>query len=619
MFKNISLSLSGLVFAILIAVVYFKKKRYNSIENNIYRILIMVTIGLLVLEMSSNIIISYRNLFPLITELLCRLFILTSAAWFVFLIAYMEALLDPGKYKNIRDVFSKKTMSFFLITVFILYVISCFSPLTYTSDKHSEFNLIGGDAVFVLYVVFIIAMFLITRVLLKNLERSILIKRMPIVFYLLMLGIIKLFQYFYTNLSDFGFMCSVCIVAMYFTIENQDLKLVSELEVARKNAEDADKSKTEFLSKMSHEIRTPMNVILGFSENLVNTDVLTEEETKRDVKNIYSAGKSLLELVDNILLFSRIESEKEKIENLEYEITNIASELYGFANSKIDNPDLKFEINIDKNIPLKYVGDKAKIYRILVNLIDNAISFTSNGVVEVNIKCDIDNSIGKLKFEIKDTGIGMKKEYVNILKDELSKLDEKKFNTRDTGLGLLLVKRLTNMLDAKITIDSNYGIGSLVTVVIPQQIIGDEKTENININHSEISKDDTFFFDCSKYKILVIDDNVLNIKVMKKLLKPYNIKMEFLSSGKECINIIQQGKKYDLILLDHMMPEMDGIDTIRMLKKMNPRYLPPIVVMTANIISELKEVYKKEGFDDYLSKPINIKDLHELMIKYFKI
>lgn len=618
MFKNISLSLSGLIFVIVIAVMYFKKKRYISVENNIYRILIIWTIALLILEIACDSIISYRAQLPLLTETLCRLYILGDAAWFVLLIAYMEAFLVPEKYKDVLDVFSQKSMLFLVIISSVLFFISCFLELTYTSASSGEFNVIGGKAVFVLYAVFAVVCVLIVRVLSKNLDRVTLIKRIPILSYLVLFTIMKIFQYIYTDVNDLGFLFAFCIVAMYFTIENQDIKLVSELEIARKKAEDADKSKTEFLSKMSHEIRTPMNAIMGFSENLIKSDTLDEKETIEDVRNIYSAGKNLLEIINNILFFSRVESGKEKVENLEYSLLDIVLELDSFVGAKIDNSNFTFNINLDENIPLKYIGDKQKIYRMLVNLINNSINFTSNGIIEVNITCDEEeDNMCNLKFEIKDTGIGMTEEYLNILSNEFSTPEELNSNIKGMGLGLSIVKKIVNMLDAKITFDSEYGTGSVFSVIITQKKVGNDKIKDFK-TVSNIDSEKSDYFDCSNLKLLIVEDNPLNRKVSEKLLKPYNIKIVFSNNGKECINRIKCGEEYDLMLLDNMMPELDGIQTIRILKKIKEKRLPPIIIMTANMVPELKMVYKKEGFDDYLDKPIDIKELNKLMIKYLK-
>ena len=613
MFKNISLSLSGLVFAIVIAVVYYRKKKYQSVENNVYKLLIFWTIGLLLLEITCNIIISYRFQLPMLTEVLCRTYILGAALWFIFLIGYMEAFLTPEKYQKVSDIFSQKYMILLLILSSIMFIISCFLNITYISPN-GEFNVIGGDALFLLYIVFFIAAILIAKVLSKNMSRTVFMKRLPLISYLVLFGIMKIFQYFYSDLSDLCFLFSFAIVAMYFTIENQDIKLVSELDSARTKAETSDKSKTEFLAKMSHDIRTPMNVIMGYSENLMEKETLTKEETIEDVKNINSAGRTLLEIINNILLFSRIESGKEVVEEIEYDISDIIEEVNEFVTHNIKNNDVEFKLTTSDNFPRNYVGDKQKLSKVLINIISNSIKFTSSGTIDVNFNFHmLDDNIAKLKIEIKDTGIGMTDEQLGELLKEFNNMDETGIDTQN--LGLLVVKKLINMLNAELSFNSEYGIGSTFTVIINQKVIGDEK---LSLEQEDNNIDNINYFDLKNKKILIVDDNDLNRKVAAKLLKPYNCEVVQSTTGYECIKDIKDGVHYDLIFLDHLMPEMDGIETLRALKKENYNNLPPIVVLTANTSKELKKQYTEEGFDGYLAKPINPVKLYKVLHKFFR-
>ena len=608
--------MASLVFLIVIAVVYFKKKRYNSTENNIYMFLILWTIALLVLEISCDVMISYRAQFPMITEALCRIYIFCDAGWFILLIAYMEAFLSPEKYESVWKVFSKRYMIFFVIISSVMFFISCFLELTYTSPT-GEFNVIGGKALFVLYAVFLVMCILMIRFFSRTTSKVTFIKRLPLLLYFLLFTIMKAFQYFYTDVNDLGFLFAFAIVAMYFTIENQDTKLVSELDTAREKAESADKDKTEFLSKMSHDIRTPMNVIMGFSENLLEKETLSKKETMEDVEDIYSAGRNLLEIINNILLFSKIESGKESVEEVEYDILDLINELHSFVDLKIKNSDVDFKINVNGTIPRMYYGDKQKLISILENLLSNAVNFTLEGSIEVNFNCFMKtNDIGLLKIEVKDTGVGMKEDQVELLLSEFSNTDNSSLDT--TNLGLLVVKKLVNMLDAKISFDSKYGFGTVFTLEIKQKVLSDEKIDKSNKVIDSNLENDYEYFDLSNKKILIVDDNELNTKVAKKLFKHYNANLKLLNSGQACIDSLKNGGKYDLILLDYMMPEMDGVETIKRIKQISSKEIPPIVMLTASVSTKLKEQFISEGFDDCLEKPINPNSLNKLLIKYFK-
>lgn len=619
MFPSIGLTLSGLFFTILIAIVYFSKKKYDSIENNIYRSLIVITLFLLVLEVVCVYTMSIRNSIPVLNEFFCRLFILFVVLWFMTMIGYMGSITTKKTYKTSFEFFGDKPMIIMIIFSSICYFVSCFLDIKYTSSSGSHtFYVIGGSAVYVLYVVLIFFVIYMIKVLSSDLNKQSAIKRLPIFLFLILLSIIGIVQLFLVDLNELSFLCAFSVVAMYFTLENQDIMLVSELEVAKKEAEEADKEKTEFLSKMSHEIRTPMNAIMGFSESLLNKSTVTEDEIKKDVKNIYNAGKNLLEIINNILIFSRIESGKEKLELVDYNLLDIISELQSFVNSKIDKTKVKFNIKINKDIPAVYNGDKLKIYRILLNLLNNATRYTEKGQINLNVDFDknTDDS-GNLIFEITDTGTGMNEQELSKLFNEFKNINnnEEKKDSIGTGLGFAVVKQLLNVLDGKIEFHSEYAVGTIFKISLLQKIVNNSTIKDLDIESDNTKK---LYFNCSKYRILIVDDNKLNLKVIEKLLKQYKIQFESINNGRECIDKVKTGEKYDLILLDHMMPELDGIETIRILKKLKNIKLPPIVAMTANVVTELKETYFKEGFDDYISKPIDIKELNILMKKYFK-
>jgi len=483
MFTSIGLTLSGLIFTVLIAAFYFTKKRYRDIENNIYRFLLIITIVILLLELVCVYTMSIRDQIPILNELLCRMFILATMTWFLTIIAYMRSVTTKKHYLTTLNFLQDNFMITVILISSILFFGSCFLDISYTSSipgLESQFYVIGGKAVYALYGIFVFVGFYMFKVLFTDLNKENYMKRVPVFVFLISYFVMMIVQQAYADLNELAFLFAFCVVSMYFTLENQDMRLVSEFEEAKKEAEEADEAKTEFLSKMSHEIRTPMNAIMGFSDFLINKDDLTEEEIKRDVKNIYNAGKGLLETINNILIFSRIGSGKEKVEVSEYSISDIVLELDSFVRSKIDSNKVKFIIKVDKNIPAIYIGDKLKVYRILSNIINNSIKYTTNGEILFSVTCDIlDNGIGKLNFTIKDTGYGIKKEELDDLFKHFSNVEMKDTNVSGTGLGLAVVKQLLDMLGGQISFDSEYGIGTTFNVTLEQKIFDDTKVGNI--------------------------------------------------------------------------------------------------------------------------------------------
>ena len=620
MLNSLGLTFSALVFTILIAAVYVFKKKYQGIQNMIYRSLLVITLIILMLELICVYTMSIREQIPLINEFLCRTYLLAYLAWFISIVGYVRSVSINKEYKKSHEFFEEPFMMGLILFSAVLFFVSCFLELRYTSGTGlHQVHVVCGPAVSILYVAFAFVGGYMTVTIMKGINKQNFIKRIPIIFFLVAYFVIGVIQILTVDLNDLSYLLAFCVISMYFTLENQDIRLVEELKVAKKEAEEADRAKTAFLSKMSHEIRTPMNAIMGFSETLLKDEKLTTKVLKEDVKNIYKAGDNLLEIINNILNLSRIESGKEKLENTDYFIGDIVFELNSFIYSKIDKKKVKFIVEVDRDIPSKLLGDKVKIYNVLSNILDNSVRFTTKGEIKLAIRCEIENNIAHLLFEITDTGFGIKEEDFDKVFNSFSMSEATEDDYNGIGLGLVISSKLVNMMHGKISFDSQYGIGTKFYVKLDQEIV--DKTEVGDIFKKEkmserVSKKD-FYFDCSKYRVLIVDDNKLNIKVVTRLLEPYNIKFDIAEGGKSCITAVKSGKKYDLILLDHMMPDLDGIETIRILKKMTEVKLPPVVAMTANVITEFREKYIKEGFDDYISKPIDIKKLNKLLKKYF--
>lgn len=616
MLNSIGLTLSGLIFTLFIAIIYFTKKKYKSLENSIYRFLLIITIILLALELVCVYTMSIRDSIPILNEFLCRIYILGDVVWFVVIIGYVKSLSTTKKYDSPLDFFQEKNMLILIVFATIIFLISCFLEIEFTSGSNEQFYVIGGGAVYSLYVIFVFVGVYLLFTLLKDISKNNAIKRVPVILFLIFYSVMAVVQYLHADINDLSYLFAFCVVSMYFTLESQDIKLVSELEIAKAEAEKADKAKTAFLSKMSHEIRTPMNTIMGFSEALLNTNNLEEDSMKKDILSINKAANTLLEIINNILDLSRIDSGKEKLDNVEYSIKDILLELNSFIYSRIDNANVKYIVEVDPNIPTKLLGDKIKIYRILSNILNNSAQHTKTGKIKLSIKSSVKANKVNLIFKISDTGLGIKREDFNKVFGVFSSDVAMVENTSGVGLGLVVVKELVKMLDGDIKFESEYGIGTSFYITLTQKIVDKTKLGNIeDFYDEEVKNRDLFYFDCSKYRILIVDDNKINLKVATRLLSSYDIKIDEASSGEECISKIKDGNKYDLIFLDHLMPNLDGIATVKILKKIGCKI--PIVAMSANVVTDVSEKYLKEGFDDYIAKPINIKLLNKLMKKYF--
>lgn len=617
LFPSIGFSICALVFLSLVGIMYLSKKKYKNLENNIFAFMLVFTIVLLILEIVCVYTMSIRNEIPKLNEVLCRGYILGSIIWTTSFIAYIWSLGTRNKkVKNKRKRNVILTILLFAI-ISILFVISCFSPITYSGGS-GELYVIGGDAVSVVYVAGFAMVTALLFFLLKNNLKLPWAQRAPIYFVVVFFAVVTAFQVLSGyDFNDLTYIFAFGVTALYFTIESQDNKLIYELENSKEKAIEADKAKSEFLSNMSHEIRTPLNTIMGFSESLLGEEVLTEEVVKRDTKSIHDASVNLLDLVNNILDVSRIESGKEVLEEKEYVLENLIFDINSVISSKINKDDLKFEININKNIPSKYYGDSSKIYKIIICVLQNAIKYTNYGSITLKVDGDkSDDEMFKFDFSVLNTGHAMKMEDFEKDFNDFVKLGNSTQNNIDSvTLGLIIAKRLVNILGGEIKFINEPGKGTQYHVIINQKITDEKEIGDIfEAKNNDITSSGSLINLTGK-KILIVDDNKINIKLASRLLESYHFEIDEALSGNECLEKVKNAK-YDLIFLDHMMPEMDGIATMKLLKESGYN-IPPVIALTANSYTGLKEKYLEVGFSDYLSKPINFKELNKLINKFF--
>ena len=416
--------------------------------------------------------------------------------------------------------------------------------------------------------------------------------------------------------------------------KNQELTIANEeAEKAKAEAIAAAKAKSVFLANMSHEIRTPINAILG-----MDTMILRESDDKDILEyagNIQSASQTLLSLINDILDFSKIETGKLELVQGDYALSSLINDVYHMLLGKAKEKGLAFNVDSDKNLPAKLYGDEVRIRQILVNILNNAIKYTEKGSVTLNVGMSeqqnadaINNNVTGsqpakniiITFTISDTGIGIKSENISHLFDSFSRFDENKNkHIEGTGLGLAITKQLTKLMNGKINVTSKYGEGSVFEVSIPQKVVSDLKIGDISekYNTAPDKKKKKASFTAPDAKVLVVDDVKMNINVFKALLKRTKISVDSAISGPEALEMIKDNK-YDIIFLDHMMPDMDGIETYKHMKELeeNPNKDTTVIMLTANAIMGAKEEYLGIGFSDYLSKPVQAAKLEAMILKY---
>ena len=387
----------------------------------------------------------------------------------------------------------------------------------------------------------------------------------------------------------------------------------------QRNAEAANEAKSLFLANMSHEIRTPINAILGMNEMILREN--RNEQIEEYAKNIYSAGNSLLYLVNDVLDISKIESGKLEIMENIYELSSFIHDCYAMVAEKAEKKGLELTVSCNPQLPSKLKGDESRLRQVVTNLLSNAAKYTEKGGITLSFDSREQDGKMMLVINVKDTGIGITKENLEMLFTQFTRFDmEKNRNIEGTGLGLSLAKRLTDLMQGTIEAQSIYGVGSSFTVTVPQLVVDAEPIGDFQQKYSSVADQAGKYhqsFEAPDAKILVVDDTSVNLKVIVNLLKSTKMKVDTASSGRQCLEMVSQ-TAYDLIFMDHMMPEMNGIDTFAEMRKMNnsPNENTPVIMLTANAITGAREQFLQAGFTDYLSKPVNGGALENMLLKY---
>src|SRR5574344_1826161 len=595
--------ISGILCTFLIGIVFFSKLRINNHETKIYGYLIISNFIGLIIELLCNLSSTFLASPTFEVYLVVKLYLIYIIEFLLLFTIYIFAisLKNYDKYK-LKLIF----------IIILIFIFSCLSIIILTTNfvKNDNIAYANGLSVTVTFSIASICIIVWFITLILNFKKENFKKYLPL-FVLLLLGtLVTIIQQNHPEILIVTFLESYVLLIMYFTIENPDVKMINELNIAKDQAVKANAAKTDFLSSMSHEIRTPLNAIVGFSQSLKEENL--PSSAVEEVQDIIDSSDTLLDIVNGILDISKIEANKVEIVNSNYSFKKIFNELVALSKARLgESKPMDFRHKMDETIPETLYGDYARVKQVTLNLLTNAIKYTDEGYIDFKVNSMISGGVCRLIISVEDSGRGIKKESINKLFTKFERLVEKNTTIEGTGLGLAITKKLVELMNGKIIVQSIYGKGSRFTIVLDQKIITNSESTPV----VEVDNQTLIAHDLSKKKVLIVDDNQLNLKVAARMLKPFNVISESVDSGFKCIDLIASGNTYDLIFMDDMMPKLNGTDTLNRLKE-NDAFKIPVVALTANAISGMKEKYLAAGFDDYLAKQIEKIELTQIIKKY---
>lgn len=632
---NISYEVSSTIF--LIVLLFFIKMQYdiNTDLNREFRKLAWMGLVATVLDVTTAITISYAHIIPVQLNTILNTLYFVSVALLGYQMMYYDLLFI---YQDVKKNVFIRFNRWFVGVYFLMLIFNMFTGYFFYFSQDGEY--VKGPTYLAVYIVPSYFVICSSIFLLCNYRKFRTWQRASIIIFAFfqLCGLALQMLVFPDTLLAL-FMSSLGLMMMLFTMETPDYQKLKvtieelsatkkvaeeakeEAEKAKEIAQNANRSKSDFLANMSHEIRTPINAVLGMDEMILRD--CEDSQILEYAEDIKRAGGMLLSLINDILDFSKIESGKMDIIPVDYDLGILLNETVEMVRPRANEKSLELVMEISPDTPTHLNGDEVRIRQIITNILTNAIKYTNKGKVTLTVSGkQLSEEKTELYVSVKDTGIGIRKEDIGHLFESFTRVEESRNrNIEGTGLGLSITMRLLNLMGSRLEVDSTYGEGSDFYFYLEQQrkddkVVGEDikiYCQNAKGKKGELSND----FYIPDARLLVVDDNKVNLKVFKGLLKKNGMKIDTAMSGKECLELMKENH-YHIVFLDHLMPDMDGVETLNQAKmlKNSKSQDAVMIVLTANAVAGAREKFLQEGFDDYLSKPISLPLLKEMILKY---
>lgn len=601
------LQIGCFIITVFIMILYFSVKRISTRSHKVYSALLIVSVLYLIFDRVTVYTVNHIETVPALwNQIMHRCFLMSLVACIYLIYRYVLLMIFRER--------PTRRGSFVLL---ILSIIAAGGlPLHYRITEKGNYSY--GPAAYVTYVTVAVYTGMLMYSLIRNYKEMEKKKREIILLTVIFQVAVSIYQAVFplSLISCLGI--TLVNLGFFLTVESPDVHLIEQLKEEKELADGANRAKSTFLASMSHEIRTPIHAVMGMSEMILRES--KEEETLSYAGDIHSAAGSLLSIVNDILDFSKIESGRMEILPVSYQLSSLIHDIYLLIADRAEKKGLMLQIHVDEALPSTLYGDDIRLKQIVINLLTNAVKYTESGSVTLNITGTVQNETCELSVQVKDTGIGIRKEDIRKLFQVFERIEEKRNRTIEgTGLGINITQQLLALMGSTLQVESVYGEGSCFSFRLKQKVIQREPIGNLeerlqNEKRQEVHRAG---FRAPDVHVLVTDDIEMNRRVFRGLLKQTEIRVAEAASGQESLTKARE-EKYDLIFMDNMMPDMDGIETMQRLKAdvRGKNTKTPIIMLTANAIAGAKEEYERAGFDGYLSKPIDPKKLEAMICRF---